>query len=105
MPIRDLEARFKPSVGLRELPGREQAGGSIVSGDAIHRVDIGFLLGLNHQVAPLDIGVIKVVGVGLKFSVSPAATALIVVPLRGVGRGTIRPVELVAPGERPLMGD
>src|ERR1700682_1420545 len=66
----NLDARFKPSVGLRELIPGKQSRRSIVASYVI-RTSEGFLERLDYQCATLEIGVGRAARVGLKFVVPP----------------------------------
>src|SRR3954466_3965958 len=100
LSVRNFDARFKPSILLRELALRLQPARRVITGDSVSPA-VFFLKGLNDKISALLNYVLRAAGVILEFLISPSVTARFCYPLRGIDRRTIRTVELVAPHKLP----
>src|SRR5258707_7110706 len=95
LPLGNLDAGFKPAIGLAEEAYRFEASGSVVAGCAATAGVAGLVLCGNDQVASQHLGVFREAGITFEFVVAPAVAAGVVCPLGRIERSSIGSVEFV----------
>ncbi len=106
LPHGNFDARFEAAVRLIEKPLRFHSRRGVIASDVVAGIRVGFFQRRDNEIAALELGVLRAIGVRLELVVAPAVAANpgIKGPFRRIGRGAVRAAEFVAPDKSESLG-